>query len=66
MQGSPYNYQFVAVCAGCGLEIESWDDALMFRENGKRIYVHNDFDCLKEATEATTPLDEAEFYPDTW
>jgi hypothetical protein len=61
MAMNPYDqYQFVAVCAGCGLDIESWDDALILKENGKRIYVHKELDCLREAAGAMTVTDEAE------
>ena len=66
MIGSPYDdCQTVAICAGCGLEIQSWDEALLFRENGKRICIHNEFDCLKEAVGAITPADEARNYLET-
>ncbi len=56
----------VAVCAGCGLEIESWDEALLFKGNGKRFCIHNEFDCLKEAVGAIPPAEEAENYLETW
>ena len=63
MAMNPYDqYQFVAVCAGCGLDIETWDDALLLKENGKRIYVHKEFDCLRDAVGAVTAAEEAEIY----
>ncbi len=56
----------IAMCAGCGLEIESWDEALLFKENGKYFYIHNEFDCLKEAVEAVPLAEEDGNYLETW
>ena len=67
MTVGPYEvHQPVAVCAGCGLEIESWDEALLFKEDGKRYCIHNEFNCLKEAVGAITPKEEAENCRETW
>lgn len=56
----------IAVCDGCGLEIESWDEALLFKENGKCFYIHNEFDCLKEAVGAVPLAEETRNYLETW
>jgi hypothetical protein len=57
---NPYETQSVAICAGCGNDIESFDDSLVIHEKGKRVYVHHEFDCLKEAVGAITPEEDAQ------
>lgn len=56
-----YETESVAICAGCGNEIESFDDALVLREKGRRVYVHkSEPNCLRDAVGAITPEEDAE------
>ena len=40
------------ICTGCGFEIEPTDNGLTVLDGKKRIYAHNELECLKQAVEA--------------